>query len=273
MRDFIRPAWLVGGGSGTKFSLLAQNGSKSGFWRVLGEFCTGWVCQGRERGEFCTGWAAKPGGRESFVPVRPASRTSFVPAIGTVCYAYDAAMFERLTSLFARTLIGSAVGPWDDRQFGDFRLWIENREHLRIVYTNSESKDNEPTEEVLAQCSFRVDDRQVTVTRLEVARCARWVGWGTELILELRRRFPDCQIGVSGIEIDPNGIAFWKKLSEEGLIVADELPDCEEILEMHRRSPTSLCRETWEPPVQATDAARRVKAEYDQQLFAVLSRS
>ena len=213
---------------------------------------------------------------ESFVPVRPAraaSRSSFVPAIGTVCYAYDAAMFERLTSLFGRTLIGSAVGPWDDRQFGDFRLWIENREHLRIVHTNSESKENEPTEEVLAQCSFRVYGRHVTVTRLEVARCARRVGWGTELILELCRRFPDCQIGVSGIEIDPNGIAFWKKLSEEGLIVADELPDCEEILEMHRRAPTSLCRETWEPPVQATDAVRRVKAEYDQQLSVVLGRS
>ena len=209
---------------------------------------------------------------ESFVPVRPAraaSRSSFVPAIGTVCYAYDAAMFERLRSLFGRTLIGSAVGPWDERQFGDFRVWIENREHLRIVYTNSESKDNEP----LAQCSFRAYDREVTVTRLEVARCARRVGWGTELILELCRRFPDCQISVSGIEIDPNGIAFWKKLSEEGLIVADELPDCEEILEMHRRAPTSLCRDTWEPPVQATDAARRVKAEYDQQLSVVLSRS
>ena len=95
--------------------------------------------------EFCAGSTREP--------------EQFVPAIGTVCYAYDAAMFERLTSLFARTLIGSAVGPWDDRQFGDFRLWIENREHLRIVYTNSESKDNEPTEEVLAQCSFRVDDR------------------------------------------------------------------------------------------------------------------
>ena len=259
--DFFRPARPVGGGSGTKFSLLAQNGPKSAFWGVLGEFCTGIARLG-----VCWG---------SFVPVRPAraaSRSSFVPAIG-VCYAYDAAMFERLTSLFARTLFGSAVGPWDDRQFGDFRLWIENREHLRIVYTNSESKDNEPTEEVLAKCSFRVCDRQVTVTRLEVARCARRVGWGTELILELCRRFPDCQISVSGIEIDPNGIAFWKKLSEEGLIVADELPDCEEILEMHRRGPTSLCRETWEPPVQATDDARRVKAEYDQQLSVVLSRS
>ena len=54
MRDFFRPARRVGGGNGTKFSLLAQNGPKSVFWGVLGEFCTG-ACQGRERGEFCTG--------------------------------------------------------------------------------------------------------------------------------------------------------------------------------------------------------------------------
>ena len=41
VRDKVRPACRVGGGNGTKFSLLAQNGPKSAFWGVLGEFCTG----------------------------------------------------------------------------------------------------------------------------------------------------------------------------------------------------------------------------------------
>ena len=55
VRDKVRPACRVGGGNGTKFSLLAQNGPKSAFWGSLGEFCTGWACQGRLLGEFCTG--------------------------------------------------------------------------------------------------------------------------------------------------------------------------------------------------------------------------
>ena len=70
MRDFFRPARRVGGGSGTKFSLHAKSGPKSAFWGSLGEFCTGWACQGRLLGEFCTGWAAEPGGWASFVSLR-----------------------------------------------------------------------------------------------------------------------------------------------------------------------------------------------------------
>lgn len=167
-------------------------------------------------------------------------------------------MFDKLFSRFVRASNGSAHGPWDERHVGDFRLWIENREHLRIVHINRELK-----EKTLALCSFRVCGSEVTVTRLEVACYARRVGWGTELILELRRRFPDHQIGVSGIENDPNGIAFWKKLSEEGLVVASELADCEKVLEMHRQAQASFSRESWQPPVRATDAARMLKAEYD----------
>ena len=56
MRDKVLPAWVVGGGNGTKFSLLALNGPKSAFWGVPGEFCTG--------------WAAEPGGWASFVSLR-----------------------------------------------------------------------------------------------------------------------------------------------------------------------------------------------------------
>ena len=55
VRDFFLPACRVGGGSGTKFSLHAKGGPKSAFWGLLGEFCTGWACQGRLLGEFCTG--------------------------------------------------------------------------------------------------------------------------------------------------------------------------------------------------------------------------
>jgi len=39
-RDFLLPAWLVVGGSGTKFSLLGENRSKRAVSGVLGEFCT-----------------------------------------------------------------------------------------------------------------------------------------------------------------------------------------------------------------------------------------
>jgi len=61
VRDFFRPARRVGGGSGTKFSLLAKNGLKSAFWGVLGEFYTGWAAELGVLGEFYTGWAAEPG--------------------------------------------------------------------------------------------------------------------------------------------------------------------------------------------------------------------
>ena len=54
MRDFLLPAWSVGGESGTKFSLLAQNAPKMGISGVPGEFCTGWACWGCVPGEFCT---------------------------------------------------------------------------------------------------------------------------------------------------------------------------------------------------------------------------
>ena len=55
MRDFFLPARAVGGGSGTKFSPLALNGSKSAFWGVRGEFCTGWAAEPGVLGEFYTG--------------------------------------------------------------------------------------------------------------------------------------------------------------------------------------------------------------------------
>ena len=84
MRDFFLPARVVGGGSGTKFSLHAKSGPKSAFWGSLGEFCTGWACQGRLLGEFCTGWAADPGGGESFVPEAAQHRScwgNFFPVV------------------------------------------------------------------------------------------------------------------------------------------------------------------------------------------------
>ena len=55
MRDKVLPARVVGGSSGTKFSLLASNAPKSAFFGVLGEFCTGSTREGCEQGGFCTG--------------------------------------------------------------------------------------------------------------------------------------------------------------------------------------------------------------------------
>ena len=66
-RDFLLPAWLVVGGSGTKFSLLGENRSKRAVSGVLGEFCTGWAAELDTPGEFCTGpaMAAAPTARRA----------------------------------------------------------------------------------------------------------------------------------------------------------------------------------------------------------------
>ena len=53
------PCWGRGGASGTKFSLLGQNGPKWAILGVLGEFCTGWAAGGGVLGEFCTGDTAE----------------------------------------------------------------------------------------------------------------------------------------------------------------------------------------------------------------------
>ena len=53
VREIVRPARRVGGGSGTKFSLHAKSGPKSAFWGLLGEFCTGWAVEPGVLGEFC----------------------------------------------------------------------------------------------------------------------------------------------------------------------------------------------------------------------------
>ena len=69
VRYKVLPARLVGGLSGTKFSLQARNGLVSPFCGVWGEFCTGWAHWGRLLGEFCTGSACRVSCGESFVPV------------------------------------------------------------------------------------------------------------------------------------------------------------------------------------------------------------
>ena len=79
-RDFLLPAWLVVGGSGTKFSLLGENRLKRAVSGVPGEFCTGWAAELDTPGEFCTGWAAEldtpgefcTGARHGGRPHRPA---------------------------------------------------------------------------------------------------------------------------------------------------------------------------------------------------------
>ena len=68
VRYKVLPARLVGGLSGTKFSLQARNGLVSPFCGVWGEFCPGWVHRGRLLGEFYTGSARRVSCGESFVP-------------------------------------------------------------------------------------------------------------------------------------------------------------------------------------------------------------
>ena len=88
MRDFFRPARRVGGGSGTKFSLLAKNGLKSAFWGVLGEFYTGWAAEPGVLGEFYTGWARRgcvPGEFSTGIARRGRERGQFCTGSGSAC--------------------------------------------------------------------------------------------------------------------------------------------------------------------------------------------
>ena len=58
IRYKVRPAWLVGGDSGTKFALLGQNPPNCAFLGEQGEFCTARAVRRGEQGEFCTGSGA-----------------------------------------------------------------------------------------------------------------------------------------------------------------------------------------------------------------------
>ena len=69
VRDFLLPAWLVVGGSGTKFSLLGENRLKRAVSGVLGEFCTGWAAGVGVLGEFCTGFGSGCGTKFSLLGV------------------------------------------------------------------------------------------------------------------------------------------------------------------------------------------------------------
>ena len=57
-REKVRPAWLVGGDSGTKFALLGQNLPNWAFLGEQGEFCTARAVRRGVLGEFCTGSGA-----------------------------------------------------------------------------------------------------------------------------------------------------------------------------------------------------------------------
>ena len=84
VRDFFRPARVVGGGNGTKFSLLAQNGSKSAFWGVPGEFCTGLAAEPGSLGEFCTGSGSACGIKFS-LHAKSGPKLAFWCALGEFC--------------------------------------------------------------------------------------------------------------------------------------------------------------------------------------------
>ena len=67
MRYKVLPAGGRGGGCGTKFSLLGQNGLKWAILGVLGEFCTGWAAGVGVLGEFCIGGGAGCGRKFSLL--------------------------------------------------------------------------------------------------------------------------------------------------------------------------------------------------------------
>ena len=106
VRDFFRPARRVGGGSGTKFSLLAKNGLKSAFWGVLGEFYTGWAAEPGVLGEFYTGWARRgcvPGEFSTGIARRGRERGQFCTGSGSAC----GIKFSLLGLLVAKAVKGS----------------------------------------------------------------------------------------------------------------------------------------------------------------------
>ena len=63
----VLPARLLGGASGTKFSLLGQNRLKWAILGVLGEFCTGWAAGVGVLGEFCAGFGTGRGTKFSLL--------------------------------------------------------------------------------------------------------------------------------------------------------------------------------------------------------------
>lgn len=69
VREKVLPARPGVGVRAKKFALQAQNGRKTLFLGVLGEFCTGHAAAGVVWGEFCTGRAARELRRASFVPM------------------------------------------------------------------------------------------------------------------------------------------------------------------------------------------------------------
>ena len=120
MRDKVLPARVVGGSSGTKFSLLASNAPKSAFFGVLGEFCTGWAAGLDVLGEFCTGWAAGLGVLGEFCTGWAAGLGvlgEFCPGRGLVC----GTKFSLLGLLVARAVQSSPC--W--RQMGKMGpFWV-----------------------------------------------------------------------------------------------------------------------------------------------------
>ena len=93
----VLPAGHRDGESGTKFSLLGQNGLKWAILGVLGEFCTGWAAGVGVLGEFCTGDTAEATHDERLsVP----SLSLWSPLIrrGEISHAIPLNVFQNLNS-------------------------------------------------------------------------------------------------------------------------------------------------------------------------------
>ena len=91
------PCWGRGGASGTKFSLLGQNGLKWAILGVLGEFCTGWAAGVGVRGEFCTGDTAEAT-HDECLSVRSLSLWSPLIRRGEISHAIPLSVFQKMNS-------------------------------------------------------------------------------------------------------------------------------------------------------------------------------
>ena len=74
VRYKILPAWLLGGGNGTKLSLHVEKAPNRAISGEQGEFCTGTAVRAGVLGEFCTGSRAVRLVRGEFCPAHAVRR-------------------------------------------------------------------------------------------------------------------------------------------------------------------------------------------------------
>lgn len=164
-------------------------------------------------------------------------------------------MFKQIRARFRKPVVEP---EWSPICVGEFTFWVLNREHLRITYM----KGTPEAIELLKQCSFRIANGTLFISHLEVNSNHRRVGWGTEAVKELNRRFPKLKIEPDAVLTDPNSIAFWKNLERQQMIEPDALQDAEANLKRHQDAPFSLLRQQWSPESVPTSEGKKLMERY-----------